>query len=132
MRGGARGEGGGSMKERGSSRFQARVIRGCHAALRDESRRDEDVAHAIIAVSRCRPSDVALLVAATRDHWVALTVNVNATDLDRGEWIGEVGVITRTPVYTESPASPLPSPPLLPAASPHHSPRSTLFHLAKR
>lgn len=57
------------------------------------------------------PVRYALLVAATRDHWVALTVNVNATDLDRGEWIGEVGVITRTPVYTESPASPLPSPP---------------------
>lgn len=40
------------------SSWGARVIRGCHAALRETSRRDEDVAHAIIAVSRCRPSDM--------------------------------------------------------------------------
>ena len=34
-----------------------------------------------------------------RSHWVALTVNVNITDLDRGEWI--VKSITRA-VTTES------------------------------
>lgn len=43
-----------------------------------------DIPHAIIVLGRFRRND---------DHWVALTVNVNITDLDRGEWI--VKSITR-------------------------------------
>lgn len=48
-----------------------------------------DIPHAIIARRRAgRP------LCRNNDHWVTLTVNVNITDLDRGEWI--VKSITRS------------------------------------
>lgn len=67
----------------------------CHARVYTFSTRaishGADIPHAIIVPDRFRRND---------DHWVALTVNVNITDLDRGEWI--VKSITRA-VTTRGP-----------------------------
>lgn len=51
------------------------VGEGGGASSSTRNTRPSDVAHAIIAAPRCPPR--------RGDHWVALTVNVNATDLDR-------------------------------------------------
>lgn len=52
-----------------------------------------DIPHAIIVPGRFRRND---------DHWVALTVNVNITDLDRGEWIRKVNYARGYDSWTES------------------------------
>lgn len=70
------------------------------------------------------PVRCALLVAATRDHWVALTVNVNATDLDRGECRCDYSNSGIHGISRFSP--PLPSsPPLLPTT--RHAPLSSIL-----
>lgn len=67
------------------------VIRGCHRGLyfldRDSARRGR-VSGAIIARRRDGHP-----LRGDEDHWVTLTVNVNAGNLDRAEWI--VKSITR-------------------------------------
>lgn len=68
----------------------ARVIRGCHAAFIRDDRYARWTYRTRYIIARRRAG---CLLCRNDDHWVTLTVNVNITDLRRGEWI--VKSITR-------------------------------------